>query len=75
MKLILEDIVKKFPKDITLVSEEEIINAIYLTQEESELLYMLVDSENPRSLIGRARLMKYLESQGFIIENLERKPS
>ena len=35
--------------------------------------YMLINCGCPRSLIGRSRLMTYLKSQGFEIENLESK--
>ena len=70
MKLILDEIKRKLPNDVKLVQDE--INHIYLMYEETGQ-YMLIDSGNPRSLIGRDKLMSYLHSQGFELTNLETK--
>ena len=70
IKQVLDDLVKKLPTDIKLVQDE--INQIYLMHEGSEQ-YMLIDCGDPRTLIGRARLLAYLKSQDFLLENLESK--
>ena len=36
---------------------------------------MLIDCGCPKSMIGRDQLMKYLKSQGILIENLQSKKS
>ena len=53
-----------------LVQDE--INQIYLMHEGSEQ-YIFIDCGDPRTQIGRARLLAYLKSQGFLLENLESK--
>ena len=64
----LDELVKKLPTKINLVQDE--ISEIYLMMEGYEQ-YMLIDCGCPRTLIGRSRLVTYLKSQNFNIDNLE----
>ena len=73
IKKAVDEIVKKLPKECRLVSSVE-VNEIYLALEE-ECTKMLIDCGCPRSMIGRKQLEAYLKSQGFSVENLEKKDS
>ena len=73
IKKVVDEIVKKLPKECRLVSNVE-VNEIYLALEE-ECKKMLIDCGCPRSMIGRKQLEAYLKSQGFAIENLQTKES
>ena len=70
IKIVLDKIMKKLSTDIKVVQDE--INQIYLTHEPSSQ-YMLINCEDPKSLIGRQQLLSYLESQNFSLENLDSK--
>ena len=74
MYKLLEEMAKKLPEKPLMVNEEVTMTNIYLAQQMQEN-NMIVDCGDPRSLIGRHALERYMISQGFALENLMSKPS